>query len=213
MRAGEAKGAGATRIICGSTAWRRNNKEHERRYGMRKGEQLDTRAQALESIMAAEEQNEPDASTIETMSTRQTQAFSTHKFSEKKVYKLMMGLSDNKSAPKTKKNITKSTDLSCSFLHVCLFQFFHVLRFSHCSCSIFTFLSGSKIDFAQQKSLKSKTSLWHCQTEFRFRSPVSPVSSFQFFRMFLMIQFVSSCCLCMLLMHFFSFHFFMFVPL
>ena len=97
VRAEEGKGAGATRIIyrtinslapkqqgARETVW-----DAEGRAYFGEAEELDTRAQALMSIMAAEEQIETDASAMENMRTRQTQAISIHKFSEKQVCKLM----------------------------------------------------------------------------------------------------------------------------
>ena len=103
-KADEAKGAGATRII-----YRTINSLAPRQQGAREtvwdaegracfgeAEELDARAQALQSIMAAEEQNEEEAL------ARQTQAISAHKFNEKQVYKLIMGLPDNKGGPKTR---------------------------------------------------------------------------------------------------------------
>ena len=88
-----------------SLAWRRNNKgareavwDAEGRACFGEAEELDARAQALQSIMAAEEQNQEDANATENTRTRQT----AHKFNEKQVYKLMMGLPDNTGGPKTR---------------------------------------------------------------------------------------------------------------
>ena len=103
-KAEEAKGAGATRII-----YRTINSLAPRQQGVREtvwdaegracfveAEELDARAQALQSTMAAEEQNEEEAL------ARQTQAISAHMLNEKQVYKLIMGLPDNKGGPKTR---------------------------------------------------------------------------------------------------------------
>ena len=109
-RAEEAKGAGATRIICGTigglapkqqgareTVW-----DAEGRACFGEAEELDARAQALQSIMAAEEHNEEGVVATENTRTRQTQAISAHKFNEKQVYRLMMELPGNKGGPETR---------------------------------------------------------------------------------------------------------------
>ena len=109
-RAEEAKGAGATRIIyrtinslapqkqgARETVW-----DAEGRACFGEAEELDARAQALQSIMATEEQNEEEALATKNTRTRRTQAISAHKFNEKQVYKLIMGLPDNKGGPKTR---------------------------------------------------------------------------------------------------------------
>ena len=108
MRAEEGKGAGVTRIInrtinslapkqqgARETVW-----DAEGRACFGEAEELDARAQALQSIMAAEEQNEEEALATEKTRTRRTQAISAHKFNEKQVYNLIMGLRDNKGGPK-----------------------------------------------------------------------------------------------------------------
>ena len=109
-RAEEAKGAGATRIICRTinslapkqqgareTVW-----DAEGRACFGEAEELDARAQALQSKVAAEEQNEEEALATGNTRTRWTQAISAHKFNEKQVYKLIMKLPDNKGGPKTR---------------------------------------------------------------------------------------------------------------
>ena len=109
-RAEEAKGAGATRIF-----FRTVNSLAPRQQGAREtvwdaegracfveAEELDARAQALQSTMAAEEQNGEEALATENKRTRRTQEIPAHKFNEKQVYKLIMGLPDNKGAPKTR---------------------------------------------------------------------------------------------------------------
>ena len=109
-RAEEAKGDEATRVIyrtINSLAPKRRGAREtvwdaEERACFGQAEELDIRAQALKSIMAVEEQDEETASAMENTSTRQTQAISMHKFNEKQVYKLMMGLPDNKGGPKTR---------------------------------------------------------------------------------------------------------------
>ena len=65
-------------------------------------EELDARAQARPSMMAAEEQDEEEALATENTRTRRTQAISAHKFNQKQVYKLTMELPDSEGGPKTR---------------------------------------------------------------------------------------------------------------
>ena len=105
----KAKSAGATRTIyktiksltpkqqgAGETL-----QDAEGRACFDEAEELDARALARKSIVAAEEQKETVAHNMENR-LRQTQAFSTQQTSEKQVCKLMAGLPNNQGGPNTR---------------------------------------------------------------------------------------------------------------